>query len=52
MRFWLNRQRDPETPIAMITAYGSVEVAVAALKAAPTLTEALGQRKLLLEIDR
>ena len=30
------RQRDRETPIFMITAYGSVEVAVAALKHAPT----------------
>ena len=29
-------ERDSETPIIMITAYGSVEVAVNALKPAPT----------------
>ena len=30
------RQKDVDTPVFMITAYGSVEVAVQALKAAPT----------------
>jgi len=35
-----------ETPIFMITAYGSVEVAVDALKRAPTtISQAVGQRK-------
>ena len=31
------RERDRETPVFMITAYGSVEVAVDALKLAPTI---------------
>jgi DNA-binding NtrC family response regulator len=48
------RLRDSETPIAMITAYGSVEVAVAALKsgASDYFSKPWDNEKLLLEIDR
>jgi len=47
------RQRDRETPIFMITAYGSVEVAVAALKhgANDYFPKPWDNEKLLIEID-
>lgn len=48
------RERDTETPICMITAYGSVEVAVSALKAGASdyFSKPWDNEKLLLEIDR
>jgi DNA-binding NtrC family response regulator len=48
------RERDTETPIFMITAYGSVEVAVKALKAGANdyFSKPWDNEKLLLEIDR
>ena len=48
------RPRDPETPIFMITAYGSVEVAVQALKrgANDYFSKPWDNEKLLIEIDR
>src|SRR5260370_3045923 len=48
------RQRDRETPIFMITAYGSVEVAVDALKrgANDYFPKPWDNEKLLIEIDR
>lgn len=48
------RQRDRETPIFMITAYGSVEVAVNALKrgANDYFSKPWDNEKLLIEIDR
>ncbi|MBL8221907.1 MAG: sigma-54-dependent Fis family transcriptional regulator [Bryobacterales bacterium] len=48
------RERDTETPICMITAYGSVEVAVAALKngAQDYFSKPWDNEKLLLEIER
>jgi len=48
------RQRDVETPIFMITAYGSVEVAVEALKrgANDYFAKPWDNEKLLIEIDR
>src|SRR5919202_9724 len=48
------RQRDQETPIFMITAYGSVEVAVEALKrgASDYFSKPWDNEKLLIEIDR
>jgi DNA-binding NtrC family response regulator len=48
------RQRDRETPIFMITAYGSVEGAVKALKAGANdyFTKPWDNEKLLIEIDR
>src|SRR5688572_2579030 len=48
------RRRDTETPVAMITAYGSVEVAVSALKSGATdyFSKPWDNEKLLLEIDR
>ncbi len=48
------RERDRETPVAMITAYGSVEVAVEALKtgASDYFSKPWDNEKLLLEIDR
>jgi len=48
------RQRDTETPIFMITAYGSVEVAVEALKrgANDYFAKPWDNEKLLIEIDR
>ena len=48
------RARDTETPIFMITAYGSVEVAVAALKASANdyFPKPWDNEKLLIEIDR
>src|SRR5690348_3559222 len=48
------RERDSETPIFMITAYGSVEVAVKALKAGANdyFSKPWDNEKLLLEIDR
>jgi DNA-binding NtrC family response regulator len=48
------RQRDLETPIFMITAYGSVEVAVEALKrgANDYFAKPWDNEKLLIEIDR
>ena len=48
------RERDTETPIFMITAYGSVEVAVSALKngANDYFSKPWDNEKLLLEIDR
>src|SRR6185312_7034178 len=48
------RQRDRETPIFMITAYGSVEVAVTALKrgANDYFSKPWDNEKLLIEIDR
>ena len=48
------RERDTETPIFMITAYGSVEVAVKALKekANDYFSKPWDNEKLLLEIDR
>ncbi len=48
------RQRDSETPIFMLTAYGSVEVAVRALKAHANdyFAKPWDNEKLLIEIDR
>src|SRR5690348_14652844 len=48
------RQRDRETPIFMITAYGSVEAAVKALKfgANDYFSKPWDNEKLLIEIDR
>ncbi len=48
------RPRDPETPIFMITAYGSVEVAVQALKrgANDYFSKPWDNEKLLIEIER
>ncbi len=48
------RQRDTETPIFMLTAYGSVEVAVRALKAGANdyFAKPWDNEKLLIEIDR
>ncbi len=48
------RQRDRETPIFMITAYGSVEVAVEALKrgASDYFSKPWDNEKLLIEISR
>ncbi|HEY7210764.1 MAG TPA: sigma-54 dependent transcriptional regulator [Bryobacteraceae bacterium] len=48
------RQRDAETPIFMLTAYGSVEVAVRALKlhANDYFAKPWDNEKLLIEIDR
>jgi DNA-binding NtrC family response regulator len=48
------RERDTETPIFMITAYGSLEVAVNALKAKANdyFSKPWDNEKLLIEIDR
>src|SRR5947209_19895003 len=48
------RQRDRETPIFMITAYGSVEAAVQALKAGANdyFSKPWDNEKLIIEIDR
>ena len=48
------RERDTETPIFMITAYGSVEVAVDALKSGANdyFSKPWDNEKLLIEIDR
>ena len=48
------REKDRDTPVAMITAYGSVEVAVTALKAGANdyFSKPWDNEKLLLEIDR
>ena len=48
------RERDTETPVFMITAYGSVEVAVSALKAGANdyFSKPWDNEKLLIEIDR
>jgi DNA-binding NtrC family response regulator len=48
------RERDSETPIFMITAYGSVEVAVNALKGGANdyFSKPWDNEKLLIEIDR
>ncbi len=48
------RQRDHETPIFMLTAYGSVEVAVEALKrgASDYFSKPWDNEKLLIEIER
>src|SRR5271154_927070 len=48
------RERDHETPIFMITAYGSVEVAVSALKSGANdyFSKPWDNEKLLIEIDR
>ncbi|MBV9765335.1 MAG: sigma-54-dependent Fis family transcriptional regulator, partial [Acidobacteriaceae bacterium] len=48
------RERDPETPVFMLTAYGSVEVAVRALKsgAKDYFAKPWDNEKLLIEIDR
>ena len=48
------RERDSETPIFMITAYGSVEVAVDALKSGANdyFSKPWDNEKLLIEIDR
>ncbi len=48
------RQRDSETPVFMLTAYGSVEVAVRALKlgANDYFAKPWDNEKLLIEIDR
>ena len=48
------RQRDPETPIFLITAYGSIEVAVNALKAGANdyFSKPWDNEKLLIEIER
>jgi DNA-binding response OmpR family regulator len=48
------RQRDRETPIFMITAYGSVEAAVSALKlgANDYFSKPWDNEKLIIEIDR
>ena len=48
------RERDTETPIIMITAYGSVEVAVNALKAGASyyFSKPWDNEKLLIEVDQ
>src|ERR1700739_3998944 len=48
------RERDNETPVFMITAYGSVEVAVNALKSGANdyFSKPWDNEKLLIEIDR
>ena len=48
------RQRDPDTPIFMLTAYGSIEVAVQALKrgASDYFSKPWDNEKLLIEIER
>src|SRR5580704_12070011 len=48
------RERDTETPVFMITAYGSVEVAVNALKAGANdyFSKPWDNEKLLIEIER
>ena len=48
------RERDTETPVFMITAYGSVEVAVSALKSGANdyFSKPWDNEKLLIEIDR
>src|SRR5436853_6169785 len=48
------RKRDRETPIFMITAYGSVEAAVEALKAGAKdyFSKPWDNQKLIIEIDR
>jgi DNA-binding NtrC family response regulator len=48
------RERDSETPIIMITAYGSVEVAVNALKAGASyyFSKPWDNEKLLIEVDQ
>ncbi|MBV8904578.1 MAG: response regulator, partial [Acidobacteriia bacterium] len=48
------RQRDSETPVFMLTAYGSVEVAVRALKSGANdyFAKPWDNEKLLIEIDR
>ncbi len=48
------RERDKDTPVCMITAYGSVEVAVNALKAGAQdyFSKPWDNEKLLIEIDR
>jgi len=48
------RERDTETPIIMITAYGSVEVAVKALKAGASyyFSKPWDNEKLLIEVDQ
>ena len=48
------RERDRETPVAMITAYGSIEVAVQALKNGATnyFPKPWDNEKLLVEIDQ
>ncbi|MGH9668214.1 MAG: response regulator, partial [Bryobacteraceae bacterium] len=48
------RERDRETPIFMITAYGSVEVAVQALKSGANdyFSKPWDNEKLLIEIER
>ncbi len=48
------RQRDPETPVFLLTAYGSVEVAVRALKSGANdyFAKPWDNEKLLIEIDR
>ena len=48
------RERDTETPVFMITAYGSVEVAVNALKSGANdyFSKPWDNEKLLIEIDR
>jgi len=48
------RERDKETPVFMLTAYGSVEVAVRALKAGANdyFSKPWDNDKLLIEIDR
>ena len=48
------RKRDKETPIFLITAYGSIEVAVEALKAGANdyFSKPWDNEKLLIEIDR
>ncbi|HEX5227105.1 MAG TPA: sigma-54 dependent transcriptional regulator [Bryobacteraceae bacterium] len=48
------RERDTETPVFMITAYGSVEAAVSALKsgASDYFSKPWDNEKLLIEIDR
>ncbi len=48
------RHRDPETPVFMLTAYGSVEVAVRALKSGANdyFAKPWDNEKLLIEIDR
>jgi DNA-binding NtrC family response regulator len=48
------RARDIETPVFLITAYGSIDVAVQALKAAPNdyFSKPWDNEKLVLEIDR
>jgi DNA-binding NtrC family response regulator len=48
------RQRDQETPIFMLTAYGSIEVAVEALKrgASDYFSKPWDNEKLLIEIER